>query len=58
MQKSDIKNELSILEKSYKDILSMIDLETLKENIKILDQQTYDQTFWNDASKAQKIVKN
>lgn len=57
MQKSDVKQELNNLEKSYKDVMSMIDIDLLNEEIKNLDQKTYDQAFWNDANKAQVIVK-
>lgn len=57
MQKSELKHEIKELTKLYEDVLSMIDLESLENEIKKLDQLTYDQAFWNDSSKAQVIVK-
>ncbi len=57
MQKSELKHEIKELTKLYEDVLSMINLESLDNEIKKLDQLTYDQAFWNDSSKAQVIVK-
>ena len=57
MQKSDVKSELNLLEKLYADVIGMIDLEELNNEIKKLDQLTYDQGFWDNTSSAQKVVK-
>jgi len=57
MQKSDVKSELNLLEKLYADVIGMIDLEELNNEIKKLDQLTYDQGFWDNTNSAQKVVK-
>lgn len=57
MQNSEIKSEFKELTKLHEEILSMIDLESLDNEIKKLDQLTYDQNFWNDSNAAQKVVK-
>ena len=57
MQNSEIKMEFKELTKLYQEILSMIDLESLDNEIKKLDQLTCDQGFWNDSENAQKVVK-
>ncbi|MCD6482402.1 MAG: peptide chain release factor 2 [Candidatus Izimaplasma sp.] len=57
MQNSEIKMEFKELTKLYQEVLSMIDLKSLDNEIKKLDQITCDQDFWSDSQKAQKIVK-
>ncbi len=57
MQTSDAKMEFRELTKLYKEILSLIDLDSLDNEIKKLDQLTCDQGFWNDSETAQKVVK-
>ena len=57
MQKSDIKQELNIINKNYNELLSMVDKKSLDDEIKTLDQSTYDQGFWDDQEQAQKIIK-
>ena len=57
MQMNELKQELHKVQKQHKEILSMIDFKLLETNVKSLDQQTYDQDFWNDNKKANKIIK-
>ena len=57
MQNSEIKTEFKELTKLYEEVLSMINLESLDNEIKKLDQLTCDQGFWNDSETAQKVVK-
>jgi len=57
MQNSELKTEFKELTKLYEEIQSMIDLESLNNEIKKLDQATCDQGFWNDSNTAQKVVK-
>ena len=57
MQKQEIKTELIKINNQKEDILSMIDLEQLNNNVKTLDQQTYEQGFWDDQKTAQTIIK-
>ncbi len=57
MKNTEFKMEFKELTKLYEEILSMIDLESLDNEIKKLDQLTCDQGFWNDSEKAQVVVK-
>lgn len=57
MQKSDIKQEISKVNQYQKELLSMIDKKSLDTEIKTLDQVTYEQGFWDDQEKAQKLIK-
>lgn len=57
MLKTEIKQQIGLLESNKNDILSMIDYEALLEDIKTLDQETYDQGFWDDQASAQKVIK-
>ncbi len=57
MQLNEIKQEFIKIEKKYKEIFTMIDFAKLTEEVTTLDQQTYDQDFWNDSTKANKIIK-
>ena len=57
MQNSELKTEFKELTKLYEEILTMIDLKSLDNKIKKLDQETCDQGFWNDSNNAQKVVK-
>ncbi len=57
MQLSELKQKYSLSKDYHKEIMSMIDYETLKQEAQTLDQKTYDQDFWNDNVKANKIIK-
>lgn len=57
MLKTEIKQHIGVLKSNKEDILSMIDLEALQTEIKQLDQQTYDQGFWDDQASAQSVIK-
>jgi len=57
MQKSEIKQEMTKAKGLYEELLSMINKEELDTQIKKLDQETYDQGFWDDQESAQKIIK-
>ncbi len=57
MQNSEIKQAFKELTKLYEEVLAMIDLKSLDNEIKQLDQLTCDQGFWNDSENAQKIIK-
>ena len=57
MQLSELKQKYLLCKDYQKEIISMIDYDNLKEEEKKLDQQTYDQDFWNDSTKANKVIK-
>lgn len=57
MQKSEIKQEINQINALQEELLSMVDIKALNEQIKILDQQTYEQGFWDDQESAQKVIK-
>jgi len=57
MQISDVKSMMVEVIDSSKNIMDMIDLESLKEEISKLDQKTFDEAFWDDTNKAKVIVK-
>lgn len=56
MQLSEIKQIFNIASNQQSEIMSMIDFSSLEEEIKALDQQTYDQAFWDDNEKANKVI--
>lgn len=56
MQKSDIKQELYKIKPLYQELISMIDKNQLDSKVKQLDQVTYNQDFWDDQEKAQKVI--
>jgi peptide chain release factor 2 len=57
MQISDIKQELNRVESLYQELFTMVDKDALDKEIKDLDQVTYDQAFWDDSDRAQKVIK-
>jgi len=57
MQLSEMKNEYNQITKLYEEVISMVDLVSLDNEIKILDQKTFDQGFWDNSVSAQKIIK-
>ena len=57
MQPNEIKQRYLDIQSKHKEIFTMIDFEALKQSVTTLDQQTYDQGFWNDSTKANKIIK-
>jgi len=57
MQLSEMKQELLKVQKQQVEIFSMINFEELKQEVNNLDHQTYDQDFWNDSTKANKVIK-
>ncbi|AIO18790.1 Peptide chain release factor 2 [Candidatus Izimaplasma bacterium HR1] len=57
MQLSEIKQKFHISSQYHQEIMSMIDYDTLKRETNALDQETYDQDFWNDSQKANKVIK-
>jgi peptide chain release factor 2 len=57
MQKSEIKQELNLINSLYEDILSMVNFKELEDEVKEIEKTTYVQTFWDDVEKANKIVK-
>jgi peptide chain release factor 2 len=56
MQLSEIKQTYLKSKKQHGEIFSMIDFDALNLEIENLDQKTYDQDFWSDSSKANKII--
>lgn len=57
MQLSELKQKYILSKDYYDEIISMIDYDNLKKEEKILDQKTYDQDFWNDNNRANKVIK-
>lgn len=57
MQKSDIKQEVNKTNEMHTELLSMVDKTSLDNQIKELDQVTYEQGFWDDQESAQKVIK-
>jgi len=57
MQLSEIKQTYLKIKKQHQEIFTMIDFDALTLEVKNLDQKTYDQDFWNDSSKANKVIK-
>jgi len=57
MQKSEIKQELNIINALYEDVLSMINFKELEYEVNELEKTTYIQTFWDDVDNANKVVK-
>ena len=57
MQKSEIKQELKLINALYEDILSMINFIELEDEVMKIEKVTYVQTFWDDVENANKIVK-
>lgn len=57
MQKSEINQELNIINALYEDVLSMINFKQLEDEVKELEKVTYVQTFWDDVKNANMIVK-
>ena len=57
MQKHEIKQEMNVLKKLYTETMSMTNKERLDNEVKELDQSTYDQGFWDDQESAQKVIK-
>ena len=57
MQKHEIKQEMNQLRDLFEETMSMTNKEALDEQVKKLDQSTYDQGFWDDQESAQKIIK-
>ncbi len=57
MQTNEIKQEFLKLTKQYEDVKTMVDFTALQKEVNHLDQQTYDQDFWNDSTKANQIIK-
>ncbi len=56
MQINEIKQIFLRNQKEHKEIFSMLDFEVLKSEVNRLDQQTYDQDFWNDSTSANKVI--
>ena len=56
MNLSEIKGLFLDATKINKNILSMVDLETLKNALDKLDRETYDPAFWQDSSHANKVI--
>ncbi len=57
MQKQEIKQHLGVIKKQKDDVLSMLDFDALNNEVKTLDQTTYEQGFWDDQESAQKVIK-
>jgi len=57
MELLDVKSEFKIIKELFLEINSMINLEELDNQIKELDQLTFDQEFWNDQISARKVIK-
>jgi peptide chain release factor 2 len=56
MQMNEIKQIFLKNQKEHKEIFSMLDFEALKNEVNLLDRQTYDQDFWNDSTSANKVI--
>lgn len=54
---SEIKQTYQQIKKEHTNIFSMVNFAELTTKVNELDQQTYDQAFWNDAKSANKVIK-
>ena len=57
MQKSEIKQELNLINSLYEDILSMVNFKELEDEVKEIVKTTYVQTFWDDVDSANNTIK-
>jgi len=57
MQLHEVKQEMFGLQKLFDETMSMTNKEELDQQVKKLDQITYDQGFWDDQESAQKVIK-
>ena len=57
MQLNEMKQVMLSVQKQKEDVSGMIDYEALNLEVKQLDQETYDQDFWNDNQAANIIIK-
>ena len=58
MQLHEVKQEMFGLQKLFDETMSMTNKEELDQQVKKLDQITYDQVFWDDQESAQKVIKS
>lgn len=57
MQANEVKQVFMLIQKQYKDIMSMVQMDELNQQVDDLDQQTYDQDFWQTPDTANAVIK-
>lgn len=57
MQLNEVKPIFHSVRDVVEDITSMVSMEDMKQEVEQLDRQTYDQDFWNNVPKANKVIK-
>ena len=57
MQANEVKPVFQDVQKQYENILEMIDSKALDDEVAALDKLTYDPSFWNDPTSANKVIK-
>ena len=58
MNKSEIKQRYMKALEHKENIVSMIDLDSLDQEVSKLENQTFDPSFWNDQETANKVIKS
>jgi peptide chain release factor 2 len=57
MQINELKPMFQEVTKVVESITNMVDLKQLYEEVQVLDQQTYDQAFWDEPQQANLVIK-